>query len=297
MFAITKYLQLRMAHRSQSVLDTVLPHALRNHECVRHSIRQLCSHVELGYRPSRQRYTGNSMRDCDTLIGGDRMLSQRTRATSGDRPVQYNPIRTYVHASAANSVPANNHKTTDTSTHDSTQAHGGASTTDAGKAKHTHSMASGLNGVHTEHPNEVQSMSWFSQRKDSVLQVLRQVRKLGTESYMVMKLYWYGGAHTRGQYEMIERNSKDLAQLIPFTVMAALPGAFFALPVLLKVFPGFMPSVFQGKSFKAEQVMIMTQARKKSRDQCHALFTALMAEVRAMDAATADTLQHITDGV
>lgn len=75
-------------------------------------------------------------------------------------------------------------------------------------------------------------------------------RRLGVETYTVGRLLWRGGARTRGQYRLIERNSQDLATLVPFTVVAVMPGGFFILPILVKLFPNFVPSAFRGKNYK-----------------------------------------------
>lgn len=97
---------------------------------------------------------------------------------------------------------------------------------------------------------------------------------MGLETYTVGHIYWSGGARTRGQYQLIERcgvlgrmcaarqnrhptlinvrrNNKDLLQLLPFTVVAVMPGGFFILPIVVKLFPNFVPSVFRGKNYKA----------------------------------------------
>lgn len=107
---------------------------------------------------------------------------------------------------------------------------------------------------------------------------LASIRRMGLETYTVGHIYWSGGARTRGQYQLIERygvwnavkavvcaphvrcvptlipvrrNNKDLLQLLPFTVVAVMPGGFFVLPVVVKLFPNFVPSVFRGKNYKA----------------------------------------------
>eukprot|EP01134_Creolimax_fragrantissima_P006332 CFRG6332T1 len=141
------------------------------------------------------------------------------------------------------------------------------------------------------------SESWFDIQLEKVKYVLESFQKLGFETYTVGKLIFHGGARTRGQYKLIERNSKDLAQLIPFTVFAVLPGAFFVLPVVIKLFPGFMPSVFHGKTYKSEQVLVMTQARRKMREDCNLLFDSLTVILKDKDLKGAAILSKITNDV
>jgi LETM1 and EF-hand domain-containing protein 1, mitochondrial len=41
------------------------------------------------------------------------------------------------------------------------------------------------------------------------------------------------------------RTTADMFRLVPFLVIIAIPFAEFALPVLLKFFPGMLPSTFK----------------------------------------------------
>lgn len=76
-------------------------------------------------------------------------------------------------------------------------------------------------------PPEQQSQGFFQRKtqeiRTTISNVVSAFKQLGWETLTVGKLMWRGGVRTRGQYKLIERNSNDLAQLVPFTVVAAMP--------------------------------------------------------------------------
>jgi hypothetical protein len=69
-------------------------------------------------------------------------------------------------------------------------------------------------------PLQLSASGQLRAARETATDVCGAVRRLGVETYTVGRLLWRGGARTRGQYLLIERNSKDLATLVPFTVVA-----------------------------------------------------------------------------
>ena len=90
--------------------------------------------------------------------------------------------------------------------------------------------------------------SIWTKAKDEFYHYLAGTKLLGKEigqcrSLLVAK-YWRGNAWTRREMLQIARTKKYCLKLIPFSVFIIVPFLELALPVVLKVFPGMLPSTF-----------------------------------------------------
>ncbi|OWA51707.1 LETM1 and EF-hand domain-containing protein 1, mitochondrial [Hypsibius exemplaris] len=82
-------------------------------------------------------------------------------------------------------------------------------------------------------------------------------RLLGTEISISWGLLWKlirGESLSRREHKQLVRTVSDIFRLVPFVVILIIPFAEFALPILLKFFPNMLPSTFEEKSTKEENI-------------------------------------------
>ena len=67
---------------------------------------------------------------------------------------------------------------------------------------------------------------------------------------------------TRREYRQLKRTTMDLMRLIPFLPFIIIPFGEAALPIVIKVFPGILPSTFEDKKSKEDKSRRLRAARK-----------------------------------
>ncbi|KAL5606404.1 hypothetical protein BROUX41_002821 [Berkeleyomyces rouxiae] len=67
---------------------------------------------------------------------------------------------------------------------------------------------------------------------------------------------------TRRENRQLRRTVQDVARLVPFSVFVIVPFAELLLPFALKLFPGMLPSTFEGDKSKAAKASILRATRK-----------------------------------
>jgi LETM1 and EF-hand domain-containing protein 1, mitochondrial len=61
---------------------------------------------------------------------------------------------------------------------------------------------------------------------------------------------------SRREMRQLKRTTQDLLRLVPLIIILLVPFLEFALPVLLRFFPGILPSTFESKSQEVIRVVI-----------------------------------------
>ena len=70
-----------------------------------------------------------------------------------------------------------------------------------------------------------------------------------------------GHSLTRRERRMLLRTTSDIFRLIPFSFFVIIPAMEFLLPVVIKIFPNMLPSTFQDKLKKEEDMKKLLRAR------------------------------------
>jgi len=76
-----------------------------------------------------------------------------------------------------------------------------------------------------------------------------------------------GGAHAQGrelsrrERKQLVRTTNDLMRMVPFALFIVIPFMEFMLPLALKLFPNMLPSTFQDKLKKEEEMRQRVQVR------------------------------------
>lgn len=73
-------------------------------------------------------------------------------------------------------------------------------------------------------------------------------------SWKILSKISHGKAITRRERNFIVQTGVDLARLVPFSLFLIIPAAEFALPFALRLFPNMLPSQFQSRMQKEEQL-------------------------------------------
>jgi len=88
---------------------------------------------------------------------------------------------------------------------------------------------------------------------------------IGTACRLAMRRA-QGGTLTRRERRQLVRTTGDIFRLIPFAVIVIVPFLELALPLLLKLFPNFLPSTFQDKHQEAAKIKNELKARLELAD-------------------------------
>lgn len=79
---------------------------------------------------------------------------------------------------------------------------------------------------------------------------------LAKEARISSSLLWrliHGESLTRREQRQLKRTSGDLFRLVPFAVMLIVPFLELLIPVVIKIFPNFLPSTFEHKTMEEEK--------------------------------------------
>lgn len=72
-----------------------------------------------------------------------------------------------------------------------------------------------------------------------------------------------GGDLTRREQRQLNRTTSDMARLVPFVIIVAIPFMELLFPVLLKLFPNMLPSTFESKLQEEEKKKKLLEMRMK----------------------------------
>ncbi|KAJ5917819.1 LETM1 domain-containing protein mdm28 [Penicillium verhagenii] len=68
---------------------------------------------------------------------------------------------------------------------------------------------------------------------------------------------------SRREHRQLQRTTKDLGRLVPFSVFLIVPFAELLLPVALKIFPNLLPSTYEGKSAREKKATNLSSTRQE----------------------------------
>ncbi|KAJ6157454.1 LETM1 domain-containing protein mdm28 [Penicillium chermesinum] len=68
---------------------------------------------------------------------------------------------------------------------------------------------------------------------------------------------------SRREHRQLQRTTKDLGRLVPFSVFLIVPFAELLLPVALRIFPNLLPSTYEGKKARETKALNLSSTRKE----------------------------------
>ncbi|KAJ5768550.1 LETM1 domain-containing protein mdm28 [Penicillium manginii] len=68
---------------------------------------------------------------------------------------------------------------------------------------------------------------------------------------------------SRREHRQLQRTTKDLGRLVPFSMFLIVPFAELLLPVALKIFPNLLPSTYEGQSAREKKALNLSSTRKE----------------------------------
>eukprot|EP00128_Syssomonas_multiformis_P017664 Colp12_sorted_trinity150504_noHs@2579 len=108
--------------------------------------------------------------------------------------------------------------------------------------------------------------------KNAAMFVWQGARNLGRDTIHHFELQLGENRLTWRESRLVKRNRSDLKALVPFLVIASLPGSMVLFPIMLRLFPSSLPPTFQDEEFKKKRTVQMTLARWE-------LLPAVLAEI------------------
>ncbi|KAK0083402.1 hypothetical protein PV325_008827 [Microctonus aethiopoides] len=99
--------------------------------------------------------------------------------------------------------------------------------------------------------------SLWQKVKAEMLHYYHGFRLLGLDMKISAKLLWRlakGNELTRREHRLLIKTTGDMFRLIPFSVFIIVPFMEFLLPVVIKFFPGMLPSTFQTATDKEDKL-------------------------------------------
>ena len=116
---------------------------------------------------------------------------------------------------------------------------------------------------------EKKKMGIWSQAKDVVLHIYHGFRLLTANTKVAVKLQnrvLKGNELTRRERQLLERTTKDLIRMVPFSLFIIIPGGELLLPVALVIFPDLTPSTFNTRaSVRKKEIMANLQKGVRGR--------------------------------
>ncbi|KXG45809.1 uncharacterized protein PGRI_046650 [Penicillium griseofulvum] len=68
---------------------------------------------------------------------------------------------------------------------------------------------------------------------------------------------------SRREHRQLQRTTKDLGRLVPFSMFLIVPFAELLLPVALKIFPNMLPSTYEGQKARDTKALNLSSTRKE----------------------------------
>ncbi|KAJ5965411.1 LETM1 domain-containing protein mdm28 [Penicillium waksmanii] len=68
---------------------------------------------------------------------------------------------------------------------------------------------------------------------------------------------------SRREHRQLQRTTKDLGRLVPFSMFLIVPFAELLLPVALKIFPNLLPSTYEGQKARETKALNLSSTRKE----------------------------------
>lgn len=103
----------------------------------------------------------------------------------------------------------------------------------------------------------VAKVTMWQKIKGEILHYYHGFRLLGLDMKVSAKLIWrilHGNVLSRREHRLLIKTTGDMFRLIPFSVFIIVPFMEFLLPVVIKLFPGMLPSTFQTATEKEDKL-------------------------------------------
>ncbi|CAI7677724.1 unnamed protein product [Penicillium pancosmium] len=68
---------------------------------------------------------------------------------------------------------------------------------------------------------------------------------------------------SRREHRQLQRTTKDLGRLVPFSMFLIVPFAELLLPIALKIFPNLLPSTYEGQKARETKALNLSSTRKE----------------------------------
>ncbi|KAJ5111381.1 LETM1 domain-containing protein mdm28 [Penicillium argentinense] len=68
---------------------------------------------------------------------------------------------------------------------------------------------------------------------------------------------------SRREHRQLQRTTKDLGRLVPFSMFVIVPFAELLLPIALKIFPNMLPSTYEGQKARETKALNLSSTRKE----------------------------------
>ncbi|KAK9475455.1 LETM1 domain-containing protein mdm28 [Dipodascopsis tothii] len=114
--------------------------------------------------------------------------------------------------------------------------------------------------------NKYSGKAIWAKVKDELHHLKDGTLLLGAEIKISTKLVFKklsGYELTRREHRQLTRTVQDIARLVPFSMFVIVPFAEFLLPVVLKIFPGMLPSTYVSAASREARKTLLRKTRKE----------------------------------
>ncbi|XP_050481237.1 mitochondrial proton/calcium exchanger protein [Bombus huntii] len=104
---------------------------------------------------------------------------------------------------------------------------------------------------------KVEKLTVWQKVKGEIIHYYHGFRLLGLDMKISAKLIWRilkGNELSRREHRLLIKTTGDVFRLIPFSVFIIVPFMEFLLPIVIKFFPGLLPSTFQTATEKEDKL-------------------------------------------
>ncbi|KMU76595.1 MRS7 family protein [Coccidioides immitis RMSCC 3703] len=134
------------------------------------------------------------------------------------------------------------------------------------KPKETNLDAEAAAKQAVEEPKETKKLTLGQKIKKEIQHYWDGTKLLATEVKISTRLavkMAAGYELTRRENRQLQRTVKDLGRLVPFSVFVIIPFAELLIPVVIKFFPNFLPSTYEGQKSKDAKAASLRDTRKE----------------------------------
>ncbi|OWB73743.1 hypothetical protein B5S31_g3503 [[Candida] boidinii] len=117
--------------------------------------------------------------------------------------------------------------------------------------------------------NDTKKESLWTKIKHEANHYWNGTKLLGYEIKISSKLFikmLSGYELTRRETSQLTRTTSDILRLIPFSVLVIIPFAELLIPIIVKIFPNFLPSTYESETDRKKKTVSLTKTRKLTSD-------------------------------
>lgn len=141
----------------------------------------------------------------------------------------------------------------------------------------------------TEVAKKKKQFGWWPWLKEQVLHLWHGSKLLALNTRIALRLkrqIMAGQKPTRRERQLLEKTTKDLLRLVPFSAFILIPGGELLLPVAVSIFPNLMPSTFTTKDQRRDRQIRDSLARGTARRR---IFEHMVTQVLCSEAFSPDS--------